>query len=162
MLRTPAPLTGDVRRFGRVSGGQPLKYILLAILVLTSSAAFAQKAIECERYASEGNQKTDRTTFRLTFDPEKAKVEYLKLSGPEWVIASGTVLPATWVEKGGLRLVAQWINSDYRENPKRWSPVIVLDIDYASPNVRTESFGGFADFSVVVSDPWKLECHRID
>jgi hypothetical protein len=139
-----------------------MKYILLLVLVLTGNNVFAQKAMVCERYVTEGNQKKDQTKFRLTFDPDKSKVEYLKFSGKDWVISSGSVLPTIWVEKEGLRLVAQWTNNNYGKDPAQWSPVIILDIDYAVPNVRAESFGGFADFSAVVSDPWKLECRRID
>ena len=106
--------------------------------------------------------KKDQTKFRLTFDPASPKVEYSKISGNDWVITSGTVLRVIWADKNALRLVAQWTADTYRMDPKQWSPVFIFDIDYASPNVRVEHFGGFADFDIVISDPWKLECRRTD
>lgn len=67
-----------------------------------------------------------------------------------------------WKAKDNLRAVVQWIAADYGKDERRWSPVFIMDIDFHKPNSKMESYGGFADFSEVISSPWKIECSRLD
>lgn len=136
--------------------------LLLAALLFIGVNAYAQKVLECDRYKTDGSTKQDRTIFRLAISPDRSSVTFTKVSGKDWFLPSNSTLQPIWASKDGLRVVAHWIAKDYGVDKTRWSPVYVLDIDFASPNFRSESYGGFADFDELVQSPWKHECKRLD
>ena len=41
-------------------------------------------------------------------------------------------------------------------------PVHIADLDFSRLRIRVETFGGVTDFDQVISDPWKLECRRLN
>jgi len=132
------------------------------MLLLLSAQAFAEVALECERYTVKENKKSDRTIFTLSFTPENQRIIYKKISGPEWFLPSGSELSILWKSKDGLRAVATWLNKDYEKDNKVWHPVYIMDIDYSKSRYKTEHYGGFSDFSELVSSPWKKECKRLN
>lgn len=117
--------------------------------------------MECERYRVEKDLKTDRSFHRFLIDSSKSFVDYIQRSGRAWVLPPRAHLAVTWVAPDGLRVVANFAASAARlENLQ--SPVHVIDIDFGKPRLRVESFGGVADFDVLVGDPWSWECHRLN
>jgi hypothetical protein len=137
-------------------------FIALALSLFSTTIAFADKTMECERYKVTNNQKAERTVFRFALTARKSTLRYTKVSGPEWFLPSGTLLEPIWKSSDEIRVVAHWIAQDYGINKERWSPVYISDIDFGKPDFRDASYGGFADFSEVISSPWKQECKRID
>lgn len=135
---------------------------MLALLLVVAANAHAQRVLECDRYKVDGNTKQDRTIFRLAVSPDKASVTYTKVTGKDWFLPTNSTLQPVWISADRLRVVVHWIAKDYGSNKARWSPVHILDIDFASPNFRDSSYGGFADFSELVHSPWKHECKRLD
>ena len=135
---------------------------ILVFLLVISANAHAQKVLECDLYKVDGNTKQDRTIFRLAISADKTNVTYTKVFGKDWFLPTGSTLRPVWISDDGLRAVVSWIAKDYGSNKDRWSPVFMLDIDFASPNFRDASYGGFADFSDIVYSPWKHECKRLD
>jgi hypothetical protein len=134
----------------------------LVFLLAVTAHANAQRVLECDRYKVNGNTKLDRTIFRLAISADKTGVTYTKVSGKDWFLPTGSPLQPVWISGDGLRAVVNWVAKDYGSNKAQWSPVHILDIDFASPNFRDASYGGFADFSELVSSPWKHECKRLD
>ena len=147
-----------------------MKPVIIILLLFTTTNVFAEKSLQCERYREvhQGDSlyskkvKEDRTVFTLTFSPEKQSVTYKKLSGPEWVISSGTILKIIWKAKNDLRVVAFWINSDSEINDRLFGPVYIFDIDFQRPKYEIETYGGVADYSPVLFSPWEQECLRLD
>ena len=139
-----------------------MKLLLVALVILSTANAYAERTIECDRYSVADNLKQDRTIFRFTLSPQKATLIYTKVSGRDWFLPSDSFLQPIWISTDGLRVVAHWKAKDYGFNKERWSAVYVLDIDFGSPNFRDASYGGFADFDEIISSPWKHECRRLD
>jgi hypothetical protein len=139
-----------------------MRATLACLLLLCAGVAQAKKVIECEQYKAEASTKQERSIFRLAISQDNTSVTYTLISGPEWFLPSNSRLQVVWLAKDGSRAVASWIAKDYGVHGKRWSPVYVLDLDFASPNYRQNSYGGFADFSEFISSPWKHECKRLD
>lgn len=136
--------------------------VLTIVLALLCTQAFAQKVVQCERYKSADGQKRDRTIFTLSFSPDESSLTYKKLSGPDWFLPSETALKVIWKSEDNLRVVACWIDEKYEKDDSVWHPVYILDVDYAKPRFKTQTYGGFSDFDEVVSSPWLYECARLD
>ncbi len=118
--------------------------------------------MECETYRVKDSQKTDRTVFTLTLNPDKSQLLYRKASGPDWMIPDGTKLDVIWKSKDQLRCVAKWIDTRYEGDEKVWHPVFIFDVDFSKPRFSGKPVGGFADFDEIVEDPWKYEYRRLD
>lgn len=138
------------------------KSLFMAMALFSVENVLAEKTVECERYKVTNSLKEERTIFRFTLSAETSTLRYTKLFGPEWFLPSGSALQPIWISSDGLRVVAHWRAQDYGINKQRWSPVYVVDIDFGGPDFRDASYGGFADFSEIISSPWKQECKRID
>jgi hypothetical protein len=139
-----------------------VRYIPLTIfLLLWCLHGQAQTSMECERYQITGSLKTDSSLHRFELDKSKSTISYRKISGQSWLAPSPTTFPAVWSTPDGLRAVATYVASPH---PKQSlvGPVYVVDLDFSTPRVRMESFGGVIDFSEVVSSPWKIECRRLN
>lgn len=135
--------------------------VLMTFLLLWHLPSQAQTSMECERYRVKGSLKTERSFHRFEVDQNRSTVKYQKLSGQPWLIPSPTALPVTWSSPDSLRAVAMFVASQPQEQ-RLLGPVYVVDLDFARPRARLESFGGAADLDEVVSDPWKLECRRLN
>lgn len=139
-----------------------MKIVVTVLLLSVSFPSFADKTLQCERYTVKENKKHDWTVFTLTLSPSKPTVLYKKISGPDWFLPSESEMTIIWKAKDNLRSVVQWIAAEYGKEKTRWSPVYIMDIDYQKPRYKMQNYGGFADFSELVSSPWKQECSRLD
>ena len=147
---------------------RPLYVTLLAAFLLSACdrarppAGVASVAMECEAYRAENGRKVDWTKFTIAFIPEKDRLLYRKVSGPDWVIPDNADLRLLWKSQDRLRFVAEWIDDRYPKDQKVWSPVIILDFDFGRLRYSVKTAGGFADFDKVISDPWEQECRRLN
>ncbi|WP_130413171.1 hypothetical protein [Fluviicoccus keumensis] len=139
-----------------------LKSIALMVSLFSTTIVFADKTIECERYKVLNNKKTEGRVFRLNLAAEQPTLRYMKVSGSDWFLPSESLLQILWKSPDELRVVAEWKAQDYGVNKERWSPIYILDIDFGKPDFRDASYGGLADFSEIISSPWKQECKRTD
>lgn len=139
------------------------RLLCMLACVLACTDASAGKSLECERYIVKGQQKSERSFYRLAYDPATSALTYTYVSGLRiGRIPSPTSFKAVWVSSDSLRVVGQWVAADYGSNQERWSPIYVLDVDFSKPMFKLQGFGGFADFDTMEVDPWKLECRRLD
>jgi hypothetical protein len=161
LLTANAPVTAGVGPQNKLSEDK-MRILITAMLLLLSTQAFAEVTLECERYTVKENKKSDWTIFTLSFVPENQNIIYKKISGPEWFLPSGSELSVLWKSEDGLRAVVTWLNEDYGKDNKVWHPVYIMDIDYSKPRYKMEHYGGFSDFSELVSSPWKQECKRLN
>jgi hypothetical protein len=144
-------------------------YLVLFSMLLLSAcdrsltpARVTSVTMECEAYRSEKGRKVDWTKFTIVFVPEKDRLLYRKVSGPDWVIPDNTDLRLLWKSQDGLRFVAEWIDERYGKDQKVWSPLIILDFDFGRLRYSVKTVGGLADFDKVISDPWEQECRRLN
>lgn len=140
--------------------GGVMRFLFALTLLLFTASVQAELLMECERYTVENDRKEDRTSFRLSLN--NSVLIYEKISGDDWFLSSPSTFKLIWVSENGLRAVAKWIATDYGSSDERWSPVYIIDVDFSDPGFRKSSHGGFADFSEIVSTPWKSECRRLN
>ena len=139
-----------------------MRILTITILILLSDQSFAEVSLQCERYTVKENKKHDRTIFTLSLFPEHNKLIYKLVSGPNWFLPSESELAVLWKSSDGLRAVVTWLDKKYEKDNKVWHPVYILDVDYSKPRYKMEHYGGFSDFSELVSSPWKQECKRLN
>ena len=139
-----------------------MKFLIPLLLSLASAACNSQKLMECDLYIAQENTKQDQTIFRVGLSVDKSVVEYTLVSGKEWFLPSPSKLNVLWLSQDGLRAVTHWTAKDYGRDKGRWSPVYIVDLDFGTPNFRQDSYGGFGDFSQIISSPWKHECKRLN
>ena len=131
-------------------------------LAAAASVAQAQVALECERYwIGEGTTKIDRSMHRFTLDPSRKVLKYENISGQPWIFPASAEMSVSWSSQDGLRVVSAWI-APSREGGSMEGPVHIADLDFSRLRIRVETFGGVIDFDQVISDPWKLECRRLN
>lgn len=139
-----------------------MRFFYALVILMFSLSVQAELLMECERYTVDNSRKENRAYFRFSFLPEGHVLNYEKVSGDNWFLTSPGIFKLIWVSNDGLRLVAHWVAPDYGSNEERWSPVHIVDVDFGEPGFRESSHGGFADFSEVLSSPWKTECRRLN
>lgn len=139
-----------------------IRYFLALFLLGALQAQLFAVTMECETYRVEEDRKVDRTIFTFKYSTDNDQVSYQKISGPDWVIPDGTKFNLIWKSKDRLRFVVSWIDVRYENDDKVWHPTYVLDVDFSRPRFSIKTAGGFSDFDVILSNPWKFEFRRID
>ena len=118
--------------------------------------------MECERYRVDGGSaKQDRSFHRVTIDSSRTFLLYEQTNGARWHFPSPTRIPVVWSSNDSLRVVATWVARQGQGNELQ-GPVYVVDLDFSRLRLRVETFGGPIDFDQILSDPWRLECRRLN
>jgi len=140
-----------------------MRNLIFSLIMTAATVSFANAAtMQCETYRVENGKKTERTIFTFSFESKKSHVSYRKKSGPDWIIPNEAELEVIWKSENDLRMVVKWMDNKYEKDEKAWHPLFVFDIDFSKPCFKVDSFGGFSDFDIIVSDPWKFEYKRLD
>ncbi|MDH2091485.1 hypothetical protein N5K21_22395 [Rhizobium pusense] len=140
--------------------------IVPAFVAVATPSLAATKAMECERYqVGADGFKSELFVYRIIADLDAGSLKLDLTKQPaenktgKFPIATGDKWKIVWKSKDSLRIVG--LITDYPNNPFE-SPVMVLDVDFATVRSAYKEAGGLTDFDTVVSDPWKYECKRLD
>lgn len=143
--------------------GSMRSFFVLFFLIIAATAQ-SEAIMECERYYTGGdNKKENRKVFRFTLSPKESTLTYEKISGDDWLFPSTSSLQPAWISEDGLKVVAQWVASDYGSNDERRSPVYITEADFGEPSVTVSSFGGDNTINFLNQlKLWKNECRRVN